>query len=421
MSDYLICGAKTADGKTGDFAISNGMFVESPAAGAQKIDADGLFILPGLVDMHTHLREPGREDAETVETGTMAAAAGGYTAVCAMANTTPVTDSPEKAEFVQMLGKSHGYAQVVPVGAITKDLAGKELAEMGLMAKSDANVRLFSDDGKCVMDSLLMRRALEWVKPFDAVVAQHCQDLDLADAQACCDEGEISSTLGLGGWPAAAESVIVARDALLAEATDSRIHAMHISTAEAIDVVRWAKKRGIKITAEATPHHLLLDSSRLCSYDTTFKVNPPLRSTSDIEALREAVIDGTIDVIATDHAPHAPQDKDHSFTDAKPGMLGLEQALAVMIELFINSGKLDWPDLVKLMSTRPARIAQIDGQGLDIAVGNPANLVLVDPNARAVVNAERSKSKSRNNPYHGLELPDPVVATMWAGRITYQK
>ncbi len=421
MTDYLICGAKTAEGVTGDFAVSNGVFVDEAPLGAEKIDADGLIILPGLVDMHTHLREPGREDAETVETGTKAAARGGFTAVLAMANTSPVTDTPEEAEFVAMLGRKNGSAEVIPVGSVTKNLEGKELSEMGLMARSAAKTRLFSDDGHCVMDSLLMRRALEWIKPFKGVIAQHCQDSSLAGADACCDEGEVSSKLGLGGWPWVAEASIVARDAMLAELTGSRVHAMHMSTAEAIDVVRWAKKRGAMITAEATPHHLFLDSSLLESYDTRYKVNPPLRSQEDIEALRDAVVDGTIDIIGTDHAPHAPQDKDHSFTDARPGMLGLEQALAVVMEIFINTGRLDWTDVVRLMSRRPAEIAQLEGQGRPIAVGEPANLVLIDPTARAVVDANKSASKSRNNPYHGIDLPDPIVATMWAGRFTYRK
>ncbi len=421
MTNYVISGATTPSGKTGTYFVADGVFVEDEPANSLHIDADGLIVLPGLVDMHTHLRQPGREDAETVASGTAAAAKGGFTAVCAMANTTPVTDTPEGIELVAMLGRHEGKAQVVPVGAITKNMEGKVLAEMGLMAQTSAKPRLFSDDGKCVMDALLMRRAFEWVKPFDGVLAQHCQDANLAGPAACCDEGEVSARLGLGGWPWAAESSIIARDAQLAELTGARYHAMHVSTAEALDVVRWAKQRGIQITAEATPHHLFLSSELLAGYDTTYKVNPPLRSSEDIEALRQGVLDGTIDIIATDHAPHAPQDKDHSFTDAKPGMVGLEQALAVIMEVFVNPGLLGWEDVARLMSANPAKIARIEGQGRPIAPGEPANLVLIDPSRRAVVNREESASKSRNNPYHGIELPDPVVMTMWAGRLTYQR
>ncbi len=422
MTNYLISGATLVDGTTTDLHLRDGVLADEPATGAERIEADGLLALPGLVDLHTHLREPGREDTETVRSGTLAAARGGFTAVFAMANTDPVTDDAEKAEWIQLLGEREGSAQVVPIGAVTKNLEGRELAEMGLMARSHAGVRVFSDDGKCVMDSLLMRRALEWVRPFCGVIAQHSQDAGLAGPGACCHESEISGRLGLGGWPAVAESVIIARDVQLAELTRSRLHVCHISTAEGVEVVRWAKQRGIDVTAEVTPHHLLLGTREVEGYDTTFKVNPPLRTDEHIEAVREALADGTIDVVGTDHAPHAAQDKDHAFADARPGMLGLEQALPVVLETMVNTGRMDWPTLVERMSATPARIGGITAQqGLPLVPGSPANLVLVDPSARATVDRSASASLSRNNPYHGRDLPDPVVATFWQGRITHRK
>lgn len=421
MTNFVIAGARTADGQARDWYVADGVLVDSAPSDAERIDADGLLILPGLVDLHTHLREPGREDAETVRTGTLAAARGGYTCVFAMANTDPVTDTAEKAEMILDLGVRDGSAQVQPVGAITKGLEGRELAELGLMAKSRAGVRFFSDDGKCVMDSLLMRRALEWVRPFGGVIAQHAQDSGLAGTGACAHEGEVSGRLGLGGWPPVAESAIIARDVQLAELTGSRLHVCHVSSAEGVDVVRWAKKRGINVTAEVTPHHLLLDTSAIEGYDTTFKVNPPLRTSEHIEALREALADGTIDTVGTDHAPHAVQDKDHAFADARPGMLGLEQALGVVVEVMVNSGRMDWATLVERMSVAPARIGQVSGQGLSVSIGAPASFVLVDPAARGVVDRAASASLSRNNPYHGKDLSDPVVATFWAGRRTFTR
>lgn len=416
--NYRIVGAQLPDGTVTDLFVCDGRFV-AEAPDAEVIDASGLVALPGLVDPHTHLREPGREDAETVASGSLAAARGGYTAVCAMANTQPVTDTAEKAEHIARLGEQAGLVQVAPIGAITKGLGGKELAELALMNRSRANVRMFSDDGLCVMDAAIMRRALEWVKPFGGVIAQHAQDANLAGPGACCHESELSGRLGLGGWPPVAESAIIARDVMLAEATGSRVHVCHISTAEGVEVVRWAKRRGVQVTAEVTPHHLLLGTELLAGYDTMFKVNPPLRTAEHREAILEALIDGTIDVVGTDHAPHAPQDKDHAFADARPGMLGLEQALAVIMELALD--RLGWSGIAERMSHAPARLAGLAQQGRPLAAGEPANLVLVDPTARAVVDKHRSASLSRNNPYHGLELPDPVRLTMWAGRITHRR
>ena len=423
MRDLLIRGADLVGHGRSDLLIRDGRFIDPTDidGDVEQLDADGLVALPGLVDLHTHLREPGREDAETVDSGTMAAARGGFTAVLAMANTDPVTDTAEAAAHVALLGARSGHAEVVPVGAVSKGLAGAELAELGLMARSSAGVRVFSDDGHCVADARLMRRALEYVRAFDGVIAQHAQDPQLAGAGACCHEGEISGKLGLPGWPAAAEAGVVARDVQIAELTRSRLHICHVSCAETVDVIRWAKQRGINVTAEVAPHHLMLTTSEVVSYDPTYKVNPPLRPEEHVEAVREALADGTIDAVATDHAPHARHDKEHAFAEAAFGMLGLETALAVVLETMINSDRMSWSELAMRMSIMPARIARLPDQGCALVAGEPANLVLVDPAARAIVDRDASTSLSRNNPWHGRELPDPVVATIWAGRITYQK
>jgi dihydroorotase len=423
VTELLIRGADVNGRGRSDLLIRNGRFVDPSDSDGEvgQLDADGLIALPGLVDLHTHLREPGREDAETVDSGTLAAARGGFTAVLAMANTTPITDTAEAAAHVAALGARDGHAQVVPVGAVSKGLDGLELAELGLMAASGAGVRVFSDDGHCVSDARLMRRALEYVRAFDGVVAQHAQDPQLAGTGACCHEGEISGKLGLPGWPAAAEAGIVARDVQIAELTRSRLHVCHVSCAETVDVIRWAKERNINVTAEVAPHHLALTTSEVLGYDPTYKVNPPLRPDEHVQALRDALADGTIDAVATDHAPHARHDKEHAFAEAAFGMLGLETALAVVIETMINSDSLSWAELAKRMSIMPAHIARLSSQGRPLAVGEPANLVLIDPAARAVVDRTNSASLSRNNPWHGRELPDPVVATIWEGRMTYQK
>jgi dihydroorotase len=423
MTSLLIRGADLVGHGRSDLLIRSGRFVDPTDAGADvaQLDAEGLVALPGLVDLHTHLREPGREDAETVHSGTLAAARGGFTAVLAMANTTPVTDTAEAAAHVAALGARDGSAHVVPVGAVSKGLNGVELAELGLMARSSARVRVFSDDGHCVSDARLMRRALEYVRAFDGVIAQHAQDPQLAGVSACCHEGEISGKLGLPGWPAAAEASVVARDVQIAELTRSRLHICHVSCAETVDVIRWAKQRDINVTAEVAPHHLVLTTNEVLGYDPTYKVNPPLRPSEHVEALREALADGTIDAVATDHAPHARHDKDHAFAEAAFGMLGLETALTVVVEAMIKPGLLSWTDVAKRMSIMPAHIARLTDQGRPLAVGEPANVVLVDPAARQVIDRNDSASLSRNNPWHGRELPDPVVATIWAGRLTFRK
>lgn len=434
MSDLLIVGAALwsdpdADarvahrpGERADVLIRDGVIAEigklSAPAGVPRLDADGLALLPGLVDLHTHLREPGREDAETIASGSAAAAAGGFTAILAMANTDPVTDTAEAAERVHDRGREVGLADVVPVGAVTKGLAGSELAELALMARSRARVRVFSDDGRCVQDARVMRRALEYIKPFGGIISQHAQDGALAGAAACCHEGEISGRLGLPGWPGAAESVIVARDVQLARHTGSRVHIAHVSTAESVEIIRWAKDQGIAVTAEVTPHHLALGTELVSGYDPTFKVNPPLRPSQDQEALRAALADGTIDAVATDHAPHARQDKEHAFEAAAFGMLGLETAFCVVHDLMVRTGRMTMLDLSRRMSRNPARIAALPGHGQDIAVGHPANLVVVAPDRRVTVDAATSNSLSHNNPWHGMSFTGAVHATILRGRVT---
>ncbi len=388
-----------------------------PVEDATVVAGEGLVALPGLVDLHTHLREPGREDAETVATGSRAAARGGFTAVHAMANTEPVADTAGVVEQVWHLGRRTGMVDVFPVGAVTVGLEGERLAELGAMADSAAAVRVFSDDGRCVSDAVLMRRALEYVKAFDGVVAQHSQEPRLTEASQM-NEGVLSGTLGLRGWPAVAEEAIIARDILLAEHVGSRLHVCHLSTAGSVEIVRWGKSRGIDVTAEVTPHHLLLTEELATTYDPLFKVNPPLRSAADVEAVRSGLADGTIDVVATDHAPHPTEDKECEWAAASFGMMGLEHALAVVIETMVDPGRLDWAGVAQVMSARPARIGRREGHGRPLAVGEPANLVLVDPVARRVVRPEESVSKSRNIPYRGTELPDPVVATFLRGRPT---
>ena len=405
-----------------DVLIKDGRYADTAEASAEAtvIDADGLTAIPGLIDLHSHLREPGREDAETVESGTQAAARGGFAAVLAMANTDPVTDTAEAASYIRTLGEKAGHAQVFPIGAVSKGLAGAELAELGLMAR--AGVRVFSDDGNCVSDARLMRRALEYVRAFDGVIAQHSQDPRLAGKDACCHEGEVSGRLGLTGWPAAAEATVIARDAELTKLTNSRLHVCHVSTAESVDVLRWAKKRGIAVTAEVTPHHLMLTTAEVESYDPTYKVNPPLRPDEDVSALREALADGTIDAVATDHAPHARHDKEHAFGDAAFGMLGLETALGVVIETMINTGAMDWDTLVQRTSIAPGRIARLGSDlGVRPVFGQLAQLTVIDPQQRSTVDAAESLSLSRNNPWHGRELPDPVQLTIASGEVSYRR
>lgn len=419
--DLLIKGATLPDGSRADILIegtqitSVGKGLSSPSA--TIIDADGLVVLPGLVDLHTHLREPGYEQSETVLTGTQAAALGGFTSVFAMANTLPVADTAGVVEQVLRLGDEAGYATVRPIGAVTKGLEGIQLAELGAMANSRAAVRVFSDDGKCVFDPLIMRRALEYVKTFGGVIAQHAQEPRLTvDAQ--MNEGEVSARLGLAGWPAVAEESIIARDVLLAEHTGSRLHICHLSTAGSVDVIRWAKKRGINVTAEVTPHHLLLTDERAESYDARFKVNPPLRLAEDVMALREALADGTIDIVATDHAPHPIESKDCEWGAAAFGMVGLESALAVVQTTMVETGLIGWADVARVLSETPARIGGLATHGQKIQPRIQAELVLVDPATRRNFGVEDLASLSHNSPYLGIELAGQVVATIHQGYLT---
>jgi len=419
---WVVRGARVLGGEPADLLLRDGLVVETGGrldapSGAEVLEADGLVALPGLVDLHTHLREPGREDAETVESGTRAAALGGFTAVHAMANTDPVADTAGVVEQVWRLGREAGHCDVRPVGAVTVGLGGERLAELGAMADSAARVRVFSDDGRCVSDAVLMRRALEYVKAFGGVVAQHAQEPRLTeDAQ--MNEGPLSGVLGLAGWPAVAEEAVIARDALLAAHVGSRLHVCHVSTAGSVEILRWAKSKGWDVTAEVTPHHLLLTDDLVATYDPAYKVNPPLRSRQDVDALRAALADGTIDCVATDHAPHPVEDKETEWAAAAFGMLGLETALPVVCEAMVETGLLDWAGVADRMSTRPARIGRLRDHGRPLAAGEPANLTLLDPASRHTVDPSALASESRNTPYAGRTLPGRVVATFLRGRPT---
>ena len=417
MNDFTLIGATLPNGSVANIVVSDGVIAHIGAeARGEKIDAQGLVALPGFVDLHTHLREPGFEQSETILTGTRAAAIGGYTAVHAMANTHPVADTAGVVEQVKTLGDEAGYVQVQPIGAVTVGLEGMQLAELGAMAQSKAQVRVFSDDGKCVSDPLLMRRALAYVKSFGGVIAQHAQEPRLTE-NSQMHEGAVSSELGLAGWPAVAEESIIARDVLLAEAVGSRIHICHLSTAGSVEIVRWAKQRGINVTAEVTPHHLLLTDELARGYDPVFKVNPPLRTAADVMALREALVDGTIDIVATDHAPHPTESKDCEWAAAAFGMLGLETAASIAQDVLIESGASNWQRFADVMSTVPASISGIEGQGQPLEVGSAANIALIDPSVKRTIQ-DGGASKSDNQPYRGMTLPGAVIHTIFRGVFT---
>ena len=416
---YLITGAKPYGEEAQDVLIAEGRIADIGLQAAQRlpddgmtIDATDLVLLPGMVDLHVHLREPGREDAETVETGSRAAARGGFTAVHAMANSSPVADTAGVVEQVHRLGLDSGWTEVYPVGAITKGLGGTALAELGAMAESSANVRMFSDDGHCVNNAQLMRRALEYVKTIDGFVAQHAQDADLTawdtDHAAQMNEGKVSATLGLPGWPSVAEESIIARDVLLADYVGARLHICHVSTKGSVELIRWAKARGIQVTAEVTPHHLMLTDDLVKSYNPVYKVNPPLRTEADTQALREALAEGVIDVIGTDHAPHPDQAKECEWAQAAMGMTGLETALPVVQHAMVETGLISWRRFAEITSERAAEIYGHAHHGRPIAAGEPANLILVDPSATTTVQPEKHATKGRNSPFGGLELPGQV-------------
>ncbi len=414
-----INNAKLADNSVVDLEINNGVISKlGKSSGKQTdgIDATGKLLLPGLVDLHTHLREPGREDSETVLTGSQAAVAGGYTAISSMANTNPVADTAGVVEQIYRLGKEAGLCDVNPIGAVTKGLNGEQLAELGAMADSIAGVRMFSDDGKCVSDPLIMRRALEYVKTFNGIIAQHAQEPRLT-INAQMNEGSVSARIGLPGWPAIAEEAIIARDILLAEHVQSRLHICHLTTAGGVELVRWAKQRGIQVTAEVTPHHLLLTDDLVENYDPIYKVNPPLRTQKDVMALREGLAEGVIDIVATDHAPHPAEDKDCEWQAAAFGMVGLETAFSVVVKTMIESKLMSWTDLADRMSVKPAQIACYKQQGQVIAENALANLILVDTASSWQVERNNLKSKSKNTPFDGMNLPAVISDVIYNGKL----
>lgn len=420
-SKYILKSVVLPNGDKRDIAIEDG-FISAVSQNIAPtshvvIDTKGSRVLPGLVDLHTHLREPGREDAETVLTGSRAGAKGGFTALSAMANTSPVADTAGVVEQVYRLGQDAGYLDVFPIGAVTKGLVGESLSEIGAMADSIARVRIFSDDGNCVFDPLLMRRALEYVKKFGGVIAQHAQDPRLTVGSQM-NEGEISARLGLKGWPAVAEEAIIARDVLLADHVKSRLHICHVTTAGGVEIIRWAKQRGIDVTAEVTPHHLLLTEELTSSYDPIFKVNPPLRTSDDVHALREALAEGVIDIVATDHAPHPVESKECEWQEASFGMLGLETALSIVQKTMVETQLMTWEQVADRMSLAPARIGGYKNQGQEIAVGSAANLVVIDPSKNWQVDRDLTMSKATNTPYHGLTLPGVITHTFYEGRAT---
>ncbi|MEK6440567.1 dihydroorotase [Pseudonocardia sp. T1-2H] len=420
--NLLIRNARPYGEDATDLLVSDGVVTEigtglTAPEDTETLDAGGHVLLPGFVDLHVHLREPGGEESETIETGSHAAALGGFTAVFAMPNTDPVADTEVVVEHVRRRGEEIGLVDVHPVGAVTVGLKGEKLAELGTMARSRARVRMFSDDGRCVNDPLIMRRALEYASSLDVVVAQHAEDHRLTGG-AQAHEGAVASRLGLTGWPATAEETVVARDCALAREAGAALHVCHVSSAHTIAVLRAAKAAGVRVSAEVTPHHLLLTDGRLTSYDPVNKVNPPLRTAGDTQAMREALAEGVIDVVATDHAPHASQYKDTEWAAAKPGMLGLQTAFSVLVHTMVEPGLLDWHGVARVLSERPAEIGSLPDQGRPIAVGEPATFALVDPDAQWTVRGAALASKAANTPYEGMRLPGAVVATILRGRIT---
>lgn len=414
----LVRGARVEGQDATDLLVRDGVIAETGSglshAGATVVDADGLIALPGLVDLHVHLREPGFEASETILTGSRAAAAGGFATVFAMPNTSPVADTAGVVEQELALGEAAGFVHVQPIGAVTVGQKGERLAELGAMADSRARVRVFSDDGFCVFDPLIMRRALEYVKAFDGVIAQHAQDPRLTEG-AQMNEGAVSAELGLTGWPAVAEESIIARDVLLVEHVGSRLHVCHLSTAGSVDIIRWAKKRGVNVTAEVTPHHLLLTDELVRDYDARFKVNPPLRREEDVLAVREGLADGTIDIVATDHAPHPAEAKACEWAAAANGMVGLESALRVVHQAMVDTGLMTWADVARVMSATPARIGRLDGHGTPVAAGQPATFTLYDPRPTRTFAVADLRGRSTNSPYLGRELPGEVRWTVRAG------
>jgi dihydroorotase len=426
MSEKLfIKNGTLVDGSKANIHISDGVITAMDTADGvlndeRVIDAKDCILLPGLVDLHTHLREPGKESAETVLSGSQAAAKGGYVAVSAMANTTPVADNASVVEHVFRLGQKAGLVDVFPIGAVTQGLGGVNLADIGAMANSEAQVRVFSDDGHCVSDALVMRHALEYVKGFNGVIAQHAQEPALTKGSQM-NEGIVSSQLGLKGWPAIAEEAIIARDILLADFLQARLHICHVTTAGGVEIIRWAKARGIQVTAEVTPHHLLLTDELARSYDAVYKVNPPLRTERDVMALREALAEGVIDIVATDHAPHGTESKECEWQEAAFGMIGLETALPIVNQTMVQTGLMNWEQVAMRMSKAPAQIGQYHQHGRDLEVGSPAHITVMNPTATYRVDRDLVASRSRNTPFHGRELPGIITTTIFDGRVTFER
>ena len=425
MSEKLLIKNGTlVDGSKANIRISDGVITaidnaDSVLKDERVIDAKDCILLPGLVDLHTHLREPGKESAETVLSGSQAAAKGGFVAVSAMANTTPVADNASVVEHVFRLGQKAGLVDVFPIGAVTQGLGGVNLADIGAMANSEAQVRVFSDDGHCVSDALVMRHALEYVKGFNGVIAQHAQEPTLTHGSQM-NEGIVSSQLGLKGWPAVAEEAIIARDILLADFLQARLHICHVTTAGGVEIIRWAKARGIQVTAEVTPHHLLLTDELARSYDAVYKVNPPLRTERDVMALREALAEGVIDIVATDHAPHGAESKECEWQEAAFGMIGLETALPIVNHTMVQTGLMNWEQVAMRMSKTPAQIGQYHKHGHSLEVGSPAHITVINPTATYRVDRDLVASRSRNTPFHGRELAGVVTTTIFDGRITFE-
>jgi dihydroorotase len=424
VRSLLIRGGRVVDPAQGQDGVADVLLADGRIAdlgrglsapdGAEVMDAKGLVVAPGLIDLHVHLREPGREDVETIATGARAAAAGGFTAVCPMPNTDPVTDNQAAVGFIVKQAQAAGAVRVYPIAAVSLGQKGKQLAEFGELVGAGAVA--VSDDGHPVASSHLMRMALAYARTFGIPVADHCEDPTLK-ANGVMHEGLVSTRLGLHGIPAAAEEIMVARDLLLAELTGGHIHLCHMSTRGSVELIRRAKDKGIQVTAEATPHHLTLTDAACESYNTNAKMNPPLREAADVTALRTALKDGTIDVIATDHAPHHYDAKEREFDDAPFGIVGLETALSLGLTELVGSGILTLPELVDRMSTTPARVYHLAGGSLKR--GEPADVVVFDPAARWTVDPDRFFSKSRNTPYAGRELTGRVVRTLVGGRTVH--
>ncbi len=424
MAEILFTGGRLIDpisgtDTTSDVRISGGRVVEIgsglSASGAETIDISGAVICPGFIDLHVHLREPGREDEETVATGSAAAARGGFTAVGAMPNTDPVCDNAAVADKVANAARLAGLCEVIPAGALTKGLEGKYITPVGEMVTCAAGVRMFTDDGKGVQDSRILRRAMEYIKGFDAICAEHCDDAALSEGGQM-HEGYYSDLLGLKGMPAAAEDIALARDLVLARLTGVRYHALHVSTKGSVELIRQAKAQGVRVTAEVTPHHLILTDAELQSFDPVNKVNPPLRSSSDMEACRVGLADGTLDAIATDHAPHSREEKESEFELAPPGMIGLETALALMIAEIVEGGILTLPELVRRLTSVPAGILRLAGQGA-LAEDSAANITVFDPEAEWVIDPAKFVSKSRNTPFTGRKVKGKILHTVFGGKL----